>query len=326
MPQTAIIQPQPATPQALPPSPAANDNTRPFSPHLEKAIAGRKEKEPGKSKDALEGATDTAPTTDQPAIDATNTDTLTTINQTDSDNQAENTFQSDNLVNLVIMLTMGQSLGQTVSNDQTDAPAIPALSQHLTNNSPLFEFLSKTFTSNNVNNNGQQVTSSQQSWQNYPEGGLFKTPIATAMGLAIAENESVPLAVESPEAKLENPLLLQLQKIIADSNESGKLSITVTGNTVKAHSGLNSLQTAVQTVTFATEPLPRATTSVNFSEIADDSPMVVLPNGSEIPNEKPSLNLTSLRHSIQQQYFDAKIDSKNNQENQTASEGNQQSN
>jgi len=248
--------------------------------------------------EALKTATDATPTTDQPAVQP---------------------------CDMVLMLAMGQSPGQIVSNNQA-TPAIPALSQHLTNNSPLFEFLSKTFTSSSVNNNGQQATSSQQSWQNYPEGGLFKTPLAAAMGLAIAESESVPLAVESREAKLENPLLLQLQKIIADSNESGKLSITVTGNTLKAQSGFNSLQTAVQTVTFAGEPLPRATTSVNFSGIGDDSPMVVLPNGSEMPVEKSSLNRTSLRHSIQQQYFEAQIDHKNNQEDQTASEGDQQSN
>ncbi len=336
MPQIAIIQP--AAPQAPPPGPPANEDTQQFSPHLEKAIAGRKD-EPSKrestgnpieqkakggkniSKDseitgkapkeakqggkpatleeALETATDSTPATNQPTVPPSET---------------------------ILLLAMGQSPGQTVSNNHTDASALPALSQHLTNNSPLFEFLSKSFSSSNVKNNGLQTTSSQQSWQNYPEGGLLTTPMASAMDLAIAEIESAPLAVDSREAKLENPLISQLQKIIADSNESGKMSITVTGNTLKTQSGFNSLQTAIQTVTFASEPLSRTTTSVNIYEIADVSPMVVLPTGSEMPVEKPSLNLTSLRHSIQQQYFDAKIDNKNNQENQTTSEGEQQSN
>ncbi|MBU1568431.1 MAG: flagellar hook-length control protein FliK [Proteobacteria bacterium] len=354
MPQITIIQP--AAPQAPPPSPPASEDTQQFSPHLDKAIANRKD-QPSSRESGSKQVAENKNNSDNKEISeniANNVQLRKVENKNNSDGKEVSEISINNIqtrkvltnseevlgaaangtqpiekpaittTNLAILLAMGQSLSQTVSSSQTGNPAIPILNQHLTNNSPLFEFLTNNFKESNNDAHGQPLTPPEKSWSNYPEGGLFKSPIAEAMGLSIAEINTLLTANDSPERKPENPFLLQLQKIIANSNESGNLSITVKGNTLKVHSGFNSLQTLLPATTSDSGSLPLTVTSTDFTEFDADGPMGLLLKNPEMPVEKPSLSIASVRHSIHQQYYEGKITPQNDRESQTPSENSQQ--
>ncbi|GEM_PF-1237282 len=335
MPQIALIQP--AAPQVPPPSPPANNDNRNFSPHLNQAIAGRKDQSPSReSADKANEQTasdkknisnnelpDTATNKTESGRDTANAKEVSEAAVDNTKNKEQTTEQS----NIVIFMTAVQTVNQPVCKIQTDSSAIQTLNQQLTNNSsPLFEFLAKN-TANGTGVSGQQETLSQKSLQNSSEESLFSSPLAEAMGVSAAKKASVPLGVQASGAKSEsNGLLQQLQKIIDNSNESGNISITVTGNTGKEPSGLNGMQTTIPGAVSASNSLPPAVTSPSFTEVAAGSSITLLPNSSDIPVDKANQSLTSLRHSIQQQYYEGKFALQNDKEKQTSSENAQQDN
>ncbi|MFH0781282.1 MAG: flagellar hook-length control protein FliK [Pseudomonadota bacterium] len=209
------------------------------------------------------------------------------------------------------------AIDETASKDQTDTPV---LSRYLTANAQLFAFLSKTSTSDKTEN-GEQIPSSQKSLANASEGNLSKASLAETMVVPIAATDASSPVVQVPESQSTNDALLaQIQKIISDSGESGGASITVTGNNLKAQPDLNGLQTTIP----EQAPLPLTITSNEFANNDIDTSGILLPTGSEVPVEKANQDLTSMRHSIRQQYYEGKILPQTEQENQTSPENNQQ--
>jgi flagellar hook-length control protein FliK len=138
------------------------------------------------------------------------------------------------------------------------------------------------------------------------------------------EASTLTLTLQSTEQKPENSgLLLELQKIIANSNETGTVAISISDATKKGQAGLENLKTPL--VASEIEPLSTTVAADIYGNIDTDGSTSLVP-GSEIPVEKSSQNLASTRHSIQQQYYDGKIAPDNDQENQSSLEGGQQEN
>lgn len=342
---------QSPAPQAPPAAPQANNDTKRFSPHLDNAITSRKD-QPSK-----------ADMSDKPAekkrLAATSEEGLKSpAESTQTDNQsavysnsAESMTATDNLQDQTVAVNQTENLTDTVS------------SQHRFDISLLFDFLSNNM-SGNIELSDAQGKSLQSSRINSPEGNLFKTPLVADLGPSrTTDADSLLLTAEASGAKPQtNPLLLQLQKIITNSEESGKVSITVTGDTLKAQSAGNSMQTITATIenykiiTNSNEPdnlsifvsgntqkgqssfnnlqtIPAVSESdpqhlpmtyTDTAEFADDTTMLLVSLGSETPVDKGNQNMTLLRHSIQQQYYEGKVVPQINEEQPSSSESGRQ--
>jgi flagellar hook-length control protein FliK len=313
MPQIASIQ---TAPLLAPPGAPANNDTESFSPHLDKAIASRKDQQSSwesGSKPSEQTTNDKYNISNNKEITSSTTKDTEQGQKTSKTEEALESVVDDtqkkyqpamNASNMVIVMAMDQAISQTVSKNPAES------------SSPLFEFISSNFSSSN-NAGGQQIISSQKPWPTSLEGDLFTNPLAEAMDLSIAETDSLPLAGNFAATQSSNNVFLQqLQKIIENSDESGKLSISVTGTTLKVPSSLNDIQS----------PLPLTITSSELTEFDSASSAILFPNNSEISVEKANQTPTSMRHSIQQQYYEGKIVPQNEQENQTSSESGQQKN
>lgn len=302
MPQIAIVQA--TAPQAPPPGPQAKNDSQNFAPHLDKAIAGQIEqpssrKQGGKVND--QGTIGNEPDKEQElaGTEGAFVEVKDEIHVAD-----ETTVQMDSTV---LVMMMDQIVSQTGATTRAGNPAMPILSQYLAVNSPLFEFLSNNSVSNN-DDTQQQMASPQSFWTKTPGETFLKTSLAEATIVSPSEIASLPLAVPVLETKPENnEVLLKIQNIIEKNSESGNLSITVIGNTLKGQYDKNSLKPTMPSTTSYNEPLQAAVTSGDFSQVDGDSPAVLLPNSSEIVVEKVNQNSTSTKHTIQQQYYEEKI-------------------
>ena len=302
MPQIAMVLP--ATPQAPPAAPPAKNDSQSFSPHLDKAMAGRKDTpasreniaKPSQQKaNEAEHRSETADA--QENLNASPDDTLT-------EEQAANHLNT----------TM-----YAASETPTDNPAVPRPEQPFDDTAAVFQFLTNTFTNKIKDTGGQQMTATQYTLPNSQAGVVVTLPLAEATNLAAAETNTLALSTPSQGGTTENDaFLMELQKIIENSNESGKVAITVNDKAGKTQSGISNLKTTMATA--ESEPLPLVITSVEPTGSQADEQMVVLPAGTELPGDKANQNLSSTRNSIRQQYYEGQISPENKQEPQTSSE------
>lgn len=328
MPEIAFIQP--TAPQAPPPGPPpAESDTQGFTPYLDKAIAGRKDqpssressgkqsenkssdsKSAGNGKEIPGNVRNGATQRQNPATSEEATHEKTT--EADTSTTEQSTAAANDIAHSMAM-------AQTTQKDQTDTSA---LSRNLTANAQLFDFLSK-YSNEYKAESGEQLPSSQNNLAPPSDSNLLKTSLTDTMEVPIAETAPLPSVVTAPESQSTNDaLLLEIQKIIADSGESGRASITATGNNLKARPELNSLQTVLSDGA----PLPLTITSDEFANNDIDSSGLLFPSGSEMPGEKANQDISSMRHSIRQQYYEGKILPQKELENQTSSDNSQPNN
>jgi flagellar hook-length control protein FliK len=320
MPQIAIIQ-APA-PQGPPPGQQANNDSENFAPHLDNAIANRKG-QPSKQEngDKVNNQKTVGNSPDQEQKIASKEGV--SIGKTD---EIESPAETEDPVNNML-LVMEQIASSAVTAEQTGDTAIPTLVKNLAGNSPLFQFLSNKSASNSDDPEKLVTTSQPTSWMKISDENLLKISIVEATAASPTETSSLSLPIQIPETKPGNDdFLLHLQKIIENSGESGQLTITVAGNTLKGQSVKNGLQLAMPAAASYNEPLQAAVTSTDFSENKTENSAVLLPNSSEIVIEKNNQSLSSTRHSIHQQYYEEKIAPQYNLDDQTPEEGSQQGN
>jgi flagellar hook-length control protein FliK len=240
MPQIAIVQA--TAPQVPPPGPQAKNDSQNFAPHLDKAIAGQREQPPSRKNGGK--------VNDQGTIgNEPDQEHVTTGTEGASDEVKDEIHVADETAvqmdSRFLVMMMDQIVSQTGATTRAGNPAMPILSQYLAAKSPLFEFLSNNSVSNN-DDTQQQMASPQSFWTKTPDETLLKTSLAEATKVSPAEIASFPLAVPVSETKPENNgVLLKLQNIIEKSSESGNLSITVIGNTLKGQSDALSLAVPV---------------------------------------------------------------------------------
>ncbi len=308
MPQIAMVLP--ATPQAPPAGAPANNDSQGFSPHLDKAMAGRK--------DSPASRENIAKPSQQKANEAEHrretADVSETLN-TSPDNTLAEGQAANHLNNLL----------SAASESQTDNPAVSVLGQPLGDTSAVFQFLTNIFTNNIENNLGKQMTATQDSLPSSQAGVVVTPPLAETMNFAVAEPNTLALSIPAQGGKAENNVfLLELQKIIENSNESGTVTLTTSDKAGKIQSGISNLQKPMTTA--ENVPSPIVITSAELPESQVDEQMVVLPAGAEIPTDKANQNLSTTRQSIRQQYYEGQISLENKQESQTPSDESPQDN
>jgi len=332
----------PAAPKAPPASPPANNDSQSFSPHLDKAMADRKDTPASRENIAKPSQQKTNEAEHRPET----ADAKETL-KTSSDNTLTEEHAATHLIKTMY----------AASEAQTDNPAVPLLGQPLDDTSAVFQFLTNIFTTKIEDTGGQQMAATQQALPNLQAaaeavltlpledtGGqqmaatqqalpnlqaaaeaVLTLPLAGTMNLAIAKSDTSALSIPSQGGNTENnAFLLELQKIIENSNESGTVAITVSDKTGKNQSGISNLKTTMATA--ESEPLPIVITSTERTGSQADEHMIVLPAGAEIPVDKANQSLSSTRHSIRQQYYEGQISPENKQESQTPSEERPQDN
>ncbi len=330
---------QPTAPQTPPPGPPpAESDTQGFAPHLDKAIAGRQDQPSSRessSKQSENKSSDNTSARNGNEIPgnvrngATQRQTLANSEATIEKTAEADTATTDQSLASANDLTPAIVMAQIAAKDQTDTSA---LSRNLTANAQLFDFLSK-FSNNYKAETGEQIPASQKSVATPSESNFSKTALAETMVLPTAETALSPAVVKAPESQSTNDaLLLEIQKIISESGGSGRASITATGNNLKTRSEWNGLQTtisegaALPTTISEGAALPLTITSNEFASSDIDASVALLPTGSEVPAEKANQDITSMRHSIRQQYYEGKFLPQQEPENQTSSENNQPNN
>ncbi len=302
----------PAAPKAPPASPPANNDSQSFSPHLDKAMADRKDTPASRENIAKPSQQKTNEAEHRPET----ADAKETL-KTSSDNTLTEEHAATHLIKTMY----------AASEAQTDNPAVPLLGQPLDDTSAVFQFLTNIFTTKIEDTGGQQMAATQQALPNLQAAAeaVLTLPLAGTMNLAIAKSDTSALSIPSQGGNTENnAFLLELQKIIENSNESGTVAITVSDKTGKNQSGISNLKTTMATA--ESEPLPIVITSTERTGSQADEHMVVLPAGAEIPVDKANQSLSSTRHSIRQQYYEGQISPENKQESQTPSEERPQDN
>ena len=303
MPQIAMIQP--ATAKAPPPAPSADTAAEHFSPHLQNEI-NKRAAQTSSGSETLEKAPQQKATTD------TSEESTQTLDGTGGEEHSS--LPSDD-----IFITMNQ----TVVESQTVTSTTPGGGQYSSDISSLFQFLTD-LTSANGGDTEQPLSSSQASAPNSSNDTTSAAGKNTSMNFTSVEASAMTLSVQSTEQQSEsNALLLELQKIIANSNETGTATISISDAPQKGQASLENIKTPL--TASETKPLSTAIASDVYSDFDADGSTVLVP-GSEIPVEKSSQNLASMRHSIQQQYYEGKIAPENGQENQSSLENGQQEN
>ncbi len=245
MPQIAIAMVQPAAPQAPAPGAPANNNVQSFSPHLDKAMANRKD-QPSSRENIAKAKEQGANKAESRSATADSEEILKT-----SPEPPPTEEQVARLINIMNYAT---------PDNQTDMPEQPVLEQPLANTSFVFQFLTNNFNNNLEDTGGKQMASTQQAMPNVSAGVLLPLPLAETMNLATADPNISALSKSLPGEKAEsNAFLLELQKIIENSNESGTVTISVSDKAGKTASDKSSLQTT--TATAVNEPLSMVQTS-----------------------------------------------------------------
>ncbi len=195
-----------------------------------------------------------------------------------------------------------------------------------------FNFSNDGLANDTTSGIGKNITlnpSSQAGTFNFTNIGLSNdTTSGTEKNIALnftsVEASTLTLTLQSTEQKPENnALLLELQKIIANSNETGMAAISISDVTQKGWANLENLKPSLTASEM--DPLSTTVASDIYGNIDTDGSTSLVP-GSEIPVDKSSQNLAPTRHSIQQQYYDGKISPDNDQENEGSIEDGRQEN
>jgi flagellar hook-length control protein FliK len=315
MPQIAIIQS--TTPQTTPQAPPSNNDSQGFSPHLEKAISNRND-QPSTEKNKISENQDVHQTATTHTQENSDTDSSKASQETAEDKAGTGTIKQT--AEQITLETEGQI-------DNFEAPMA---NQQLNTLSQLFDFLSNNSTKTNEDTGGDEVLLSDKAQQNLGEERRPSTLLEENLGLSKAGNGFstvyAPLAAK-PE---QNAFLQQLQKIIDNSDESGTPLITVTGNTFKeqpeGQSRFLNIQTVLPSEILGNESPPPVVAFSDFSEFDIDGSLLPSLNSSELPEEKANQSLSTMRRTIQQQYFEEKIVPKIDTEDQASSEGALQNN
>lgn len=323
MPQIAIMQaPTPQAPPAPPPSAARETDS--FSPHLDKAMSSRQEQSVNRDKSAQSANKPGSPKENR--ADDTNGSTVHDPYSSKEDVLAN----ADTGVGTATELN--QASDQTAQEDALNTAASPATSQLDSNNSPLFLFIVNALQADIRPRNDQQIGSTPVSLIKSPAEGdtqtnTLITSLTEQLSEASTDTFTLPQAPQSQGVKPErDAILAQLQKIIENSGEYGKLSIKINGSTLKVMPGAGGYQMPVPTAGSPDDALPLAAAATNdIAEVSIGSAGNILPINPEVPTDKANQNLNSVRHTIQQQYYDGKMILQEGQEKEATSQDNRQS-
>jgi flagellar hook-length control protein FliK len=304
MPQIAIIQP--AAQAAPAPSSQSKNDTKSFSPHLDKAISSQNDSRASSDSKSAQNSKKTGQNGEP------NDRVGTPANTTER-------FQSKN-ENAVDEASSIQATDAALPGENNGGIIPPDLHPQTASTNPLAIFLTNSAGNGKGSIAGQQVLGSALSSTMYSANGAELLAPSTT-DLPIPPAQSQPMAQPAKDA-----ILQQLQKIIENSSETGKVSITLTGNNLKLVTGNSSIQTTMQAAVMSGEASPPVLATIAAADITPEVAQYLAANGQEIPTEKANQNLTSTRHSIQQQYYDGKLAQQNMKEDNTSSQNNQQNN
>ncbi len=183
--------------------------------------------------------------------------------------------------------------------------------------------------------NIQAPTFSPGSTATAGEGEMVTPPPAASLADGLADSFSFTPAQPEASSLAGRPtalpsagdkLLLQLQQLIDSNEETGTVSITSSDNSRKVFSTPSGIFAALaagvpENGTEAAVPAP-----ANGGEVDGDGPLFAIPQGLDAMAAKGSQNPASLRHTTEQQYFEAKIDLQNSGENDAATPDSRQGN
>ncbi len=325
MAQIAFIQPVAPQPPP-PPGPPASGERQQFSPHFEKALANR---------DQVKGRE-----SDNKASDLTteNGEKPKSKGQTAIPSAGNNGNDSRPAVAAAAeeeVATLDQDLTPAGPKTQPEVAEFTVPQPSADKSSPLYFFSPGTLLPVDRFENIQPPTFSPDSTTNAGEAEFVTPPHAASItndlggsfNFSPAQAESSPLAVQPPELpSTGDKLLLQIQQLIDSSDETGTVSITSGDNSRKVFSMPNGTFAALVAGAPAINPEVAVPTPGDDGEVDGNEPMLAMPQGLEAPAAKGNQSLTSLRHTTEQQYFEAKIDLQKGGENDTASPDSRQGN
>lgn len=318
MPQMLVIQP--AAPQAPPQNPSAGSKgskeQNQFSPHLDNAISSKKQQQSaarGKSDQTKSPSTDHTQSTDEksqslePQKSDDNYDSLATAAAKEQVAVTEGTPEITNLVapldtRAVAPLDTKETL-KTVTNSESSHIQLVEPSNNLLQNKSA--------------NTGNEPSKPEKT----PDLSLTKPELPSAITEPLALNAMRPFAGGKQDA-----LISQLQQIIDNSSETGIVSITKAANNFIPNP--NSIRANIYgviatSISGESKPIP-VSTNAETSELNFSGLLVADAEGVENSVRKSMQQSTGLRHDSQQQYFNAKINTKNLAENNQNSQENKQ--
>jgi flagellar hook-length control protein FliK len=289
MPQMVSIQP--VVPQAPPTGSHGSKEQSRFSPHLENAISSKKSQQ-------------------QAAKDESNNNTSSS---TENDLSTAENKESPN----VLMSEAGDTATAELENhsDQT------------------YISFSK-FQQNDPSAHLLKIDPSAHLQKNIPtaENNSEKMPSMHTMDLELASSLTEPTALNTirPAASgKQDALITQLQQIIDNANEVGSVSITRSDNHASPnslrgniHGDINAALAASVSVSADSEPVAVPTT-IETAELSTKGLFVDV-DGAGKANGKPAQHLTGLRYDIQQQYYNAKMNTQNLAQNNQNPQDNHQ--
>lgn len=325
MAQIAFIQP--VAPQPPPPGPPASGEQQPFSPHFDKALADKNDQVKGRE-------------SENKASDRTieNGEKPESKNQTASPSAANNGKDSPPAVAAAAeeeVATLEQDVTPASSKTQPEVAKFTALQSSADKSSALYFFPPGTLLVVDRFLNIQPPAFSPGPPSNSGEAQIVTPPLAVSItdGLADSLNfspaqiRSSRLAVQPPEPpSAGDKLLLQLQQLIDSSHETGIVSITSGDNSRRVFSMPNGIFTALAAGAPSNNREVAVPTPGDVGEADGDGPLFAIPQGLEAPAAKSNQGLASLRHTTEQQYFEAKMVLQKGGENDAAPEDSRQSN
>ena len=318
MTQIAFIQS--VAPQPPPPGPPVSGEQQQFSPHFEKALANRNDQVKGRESDN---------TVDARAIKNGNKPNSNgQIVNPSAGKNGEEPLPGEAAAAADEVATLDQNTGTAATETEPGGAEVPVPQPSADKNSPLYFFPPGTLVLADRLENIQPPAFSPGSTTNPGKGAIVTPPpaasitdiLSDSLKFSPAQTESSPLAVQPSELpSIGDKLLLQLQQLIDSSDETGIVSITSSDNSRRVFSMPNGTFTALAAGTPANNPEVAVPTPGDDGEVDGNEPMFAMSQGLEVPAAKGNQNLTSLRHTTEQQYFEAKIDLQKGGENDTAS-------
>ncbi len=320
MPQMLAIQPAP--PQGPPPSPSVgspgNKEQNQFSPHLEKAITDKKQQQ---QNNAARDKNDnqSSPTTSKNQSADKNNPSLKPQNSEGQDTQDRKGS----------LAKVGAAKEADVPGDAPELTELLNPAALITSEDTLSPVIISNYTQmrqagpamNTLQNIVVEIKDESNSSGKTPN----LTPTKPEMSPAVME-PLFPRVLQPAAGNRQDALMSQLQQLIDNSNETGTVSITKTGNSFTGiFNNISGNIPGVTATSFSGQSQPViVNANTETSELNLNGLLLADAEGIEKSVAKPVQQSTGQRHDNQQQYFNAKLNTKNLAEDNQNPEGNKQ--
>jgi hypothetical protein len=322
-----IVLIQPAAPQPPPPGPPASGEQQQFSPHFEKAMARQRDQVTGRENDKA------GDRTIENGQKSRSNDQIASPPEGNAGNDvpsavATATAEED--------APLEQNVTFAAAKTQQEVAQISLPLSAADQSSPLYFFPPGTLLLVDRFENTQLPTVSPGSPANPGKVEIVTPPLAASLPDSLADSfQFSPALTEAPSPAGQPPvvpsaggdkLLLQLQQLIDSSDETGIVAITSGDNSRRVITMPNGIFTALTAGRPADTPEIAVPTPGEVGEVDGNGPLAAIAQSLEAPAAKGNQGLSSLRHTTEQQYFEAKIDLQKSGENDAASPDSRQGN